>query len=126
MGIIKNKRKMKFTALIALVATVSAQDDMAVEVDPQEAGDDCSAEDDGGNGPFWCQTTATSCVTYQDSMMASVSTCQDCTEVKLGGNRDVYDAQGEVVTFACLDGREGAKTLFMSGAALLASIAMMA
>jgi hypothetical protein len=118
---------MKFTVLIALVAAVSAQDEeMAAEVDPQEAGDDCSAEDDGGNGPFWCQTTATSCVTYTDSAMASVSTCQDCTEIKLGGNRDVYDAEGEVATFTCLDDKEGAKTLFMSGAALLASIAMMA
>ena len=118
---------MKFTVLIALVAAVSAQDDdMMAEVDPQEAGDDCSAEDDGGNGPFWCQTTATSCVTYEDSTMVKVSTCQDCTEVKLGGNRDVYDSQGEVVSFTCLDDKEGAKTLFMSGAALLASIAMMA
>merc|ERR1712086_1223019 len=126
MGIIKTKRNMKFTTLIALVATVSAQDDMAAEIDPQEAGDDCSAEADGGNGPFWCQTTATSWVTYEDSMMASVATCQDCTELKLGGNREVYDSQGEIVKFTCLDDREGAKTLFMSGAALLASIAMMA
>ena len=118
---------MKFTTLIALVAAVSAQDDdMAVEVDPQEAGDDCSAEEDGGNGPFWCQTTGTSCVTYEDSMMTPVSSCQDCTEIKLGGNREVYDSNGDVVTFTCLDDKEGAKTLFMSGAALLASIAMMA
>ena len=122
---------MKF-AILASIAAVSlsnaqlmGDDEEVPKPDPVEAGDDCSEE---GNGPYFCQTTATSCVSWTDSGDASeYSTCQDCTE---GEAREVLDSLGEPAFFMCPDDdepeEESAKSLVLGGAALISAIAMMA
>merc|ERR1719446_1658641 len=120
---------MKFAVLASVAAVANAQlmgdDEEVPKPDPVEAGDDCSEE---GNGPYFCQTTATSCVSWTDSGDgAEYSTCQDCTE---GAAREVLDSLGEPAFFMCPDDdepeEESAKSLVLGGAALIASIAMMA
>ena len=119
---------MKFAVLVSVVALANAlggDDEPEVIPDPVEAGDDCS---DAGNGPYYCQTTATSCVTWTDSADAGeYSTCQDCTEDMA---REVIDSLGEPAFFMCADDdepeEESARSLVLGGAALISAIAMMA
>ena len=121
---------MKFAVLATIAAVANAQlmgdEEEVVKPDPVDAGDDCSDE---GNGPFFCQTSATSCVTWTDSGDATdYSTCQDCTEDMA---REVIDSLGEAALFMCPDDDEieeedSARSLVLGGAALLSAIAMMA
>ena len=115
---------MKFATLALLVATVSAQEDDMEALADAPVGDDCSPEEEGGNGLYYCQTTGLSCVQWTDSGdMTEYSTCQDCTE---DATRTVSDSMGESASFRCVDDEDSAKTLLMSGAALISAIAMMA
>merc|ERR1712166_448142 len=117
MGII-NILKMKFLAVVALFAVVSAQDEAEEEEDtgPAYPGKYCDSDSSV------CQDTSTTCVSWKDSLLYPRKSCEDC----LDDNRDLVDEYDEPTTFVCPGEEvEGASALTFGAAAILAAVTMM-
>ena len=100
---------MKFVALVAAIATVSAQ---------QAPGEYCD------HSVSVCQESNTTCVAWVDGDGYPRKSCEDC----LAENRLLLDEYGRENAFFCPgeEVEEGSASLVVSAAAVLAAAAMMA
>ena len=112
---------MKFLAAVALFSVAYAQDEAAEEETsegsgPQYPGKYCDSDSSV------CQATSTTCVSWKDSNGYPRKSCEDC----LDENRDILDEYDVATSFACPgEEEEGASSLTLGAAAILAAVTMM-